>query len=127
MLAGTCLGNNPLFSHALDQKSLAHNVICLMCPGLVEIFTLNVDPATAKAVAEVLSVCQRGRTAGITGHNLKIFLPEGIIFFYFLKIGGELFKRLMEDFRDKGPSPVSVITFFYHSCFRNLLLIASRF
>ena len=119
MLPGTGLSNNTLFTHTLDQKPLAHDVIGLMSPGMIKIFALDVDLAATEMIAEVFSVGQWSRPTGISGHELDVLIPERRIVFDFLEILIEFFKCFKQDLRDKSSSPISVISFLRHISFRN--------
>ncbi len=48
MLAGAGLGDDARFAHALDEQSLAHDVVGLVGAGVVQVFALDVDLRAAE-------------------------------------------------------------------------------
>jgi len=48
VLAGSGLGDHPLLAHAPHQQPLAHDVVDLVGPGVVEILALEEDPRPAQ-------------------------------------------------------------------------------
>jgi hypothetical protein len=112
VLAGSGFGDDPFFSHPLDQQSLAHDIIGLVRAGMVEVFTLDVDPGAAEVVGQIFGKGERGGTAGIIGHQVDVFLPEGFVPADSQVGLIQLGKGLVEHFRDESPSPVPEIPFF---------------
>ena len=77
MLARAGLGDHPGLAHALDQQPLAHDVVGLMRPGVVEILALDEDLRPAEVTAQIFGMGEGGGPAGVRAHELDVFLPEG--------------------------------------------------
>ena len=59
MLAGAGLGDDAALAHARGQKPLAHGVVDLMGPGVVEILALEEDARAAEAIGPALGEIER--------------------------------------------------------------------
>jgi hypothetical protein len=46
MLTGTCLSNNPGFTHFPGQKDLPDGIVDFMGTGVVEVFSFEIDLAS---------------------------------------------------------------------------------
>ena len=63
VLACSRLGDDLLFAHVLGQKPLAHAVVELVGPGVVEVLPLEIDLGPAQEIGQVLAVVDRRRPA----------------------------------------------------------------
>ena len=63
MLAGTGLGDDALFAHALGQQDLPHGVVDFVGAGVQQVLALEVNLRAAKVAGESLGVVERGRAA----------------------------------------------------------------
>ena len=59
MLARARLGDQLLLAHVLGQQSLAHAVVQLVGPGVVQVLALEVDLRPPQQVGQVLAVVDR--------------------------------------------------------------------
>jgi len=82
VLAGAGFCNHPFFAHFLNHKTLAHDIIGLMGPGVVEILTFDIYLCPSKVAGQVFGIGQGGGTAGIGGHQGSIPVPKIGVPFY---------------------------------------------
>ena len=72
MLAGTRFSNDARLAHAAGQQRLANGVVDLVRPGVVQVFTLEVDLRTAHFPAHAGSMVDRRWTT----HEMRQFVFE---------------------------------------------------
>src|SRR5690606_11856053 len=70
MLAGTGLGDDAGFAHALGEENLAKAIVDLVRTGVVQLFALEPDLGAAEVLAEALSVIKGARAAGIVDRKI---------------------------------------------------------
>ena len=114
VLARAGFGDHPRLAHAFDQQPLAHDVVGLVRPGVVEVLALDEDLRPAEMAAQVVGVGEGGGAAGIRAHEVEVLLPEGRVC---LGFGVDLFQLpegFVQHFRDIGAAPLSKIAWFIH-------------
>ena len=109
VLAGAGLGNDPGFAHALHQQPLAHDVVRLVRPGVVQVLALDVDASAAEVAGQILGKGERGRPAGVGGHEIGILLPEGGVALGPLKGFHQFVEGGDQDFRQIGAAEPCVV------------------
>src|SRR6516165_5450400 len=65
VLAGAGLGDDPALSHAPRQQGLAEHVVDLVCAGVVELVTLQIELCPAEMSGQSLSEKKRARPPDI--------------------------------------------------------------
>jgi hypothetical protein len=115
VLARAGFRDHPGLAHALDQQPLAHDVVGLVRPGVVEILPLDEDLRPAEVAAEVFGMGEGSGPAGVRAHEIDVFPPEGRVR---LGLGvdlPQLPEGFVQHFRDKGAAPLSKISGFVHA------------
>ena len=104
VLAGTGLGDDALFAHALGQQDLPHGVVDLVGAGVQQVLALKVNLRAAKVAGESFGVVERGWAATKfaeiilqLGLEFRILLCTKILVLEFLQ-------RVHEGFRDVAPA-----------------------
>lgn len=69
VLPGAGLRDHTSLPHALHEQALAHDVVGLVGPGVVQVLALDVDACAAERTREVVAVRHRRRPAGVGRHQ----------------------------------------------------------
>ena len=77
MLAGAGLGDEFLLAHVFGQQAFAHAVVKLVGAGVVQIFSLEIDPGAANFFGKAFAVIDRGGAALEVGPDVAE-LPDEI-------------------------------------------------
>ncbi len=102
MHAGTGFRDQAFFAHALGQQYLADAVVDLVCAGVIELFTLEVDLRATAELGQALGEVQRVWTAHV------IALEIGHLFDEFrVDLGGFVLAVEVEHQRHQGFSHVA--------------------
>ena len=97
-------GNEFLLAHEFRQQALAHAVVELVCPGMIEILSLEVDPASPGQFGKPLRKIHRGRTALVVLAD-GTQLGNELVGFRDQQIGlGDLPEMFLEFRRKKSPA-----------------------
>jgi len=86
MLAGACLGNEPLFPHFCCEERLAKRIVDLVCARMRKVFAFKVDLCAAKGLGQPLCKIKRRGSADIILNEIGKF-PLGILVLFELAIG----------------------------------------
>ena len=109
VLPGSRFRDYPLFSHALHQQALPHDVVDLVGAGVVQVFALDVYLRATQVLAQILQVGQRRGPAGIARHQVNIGVPEGPVGLGVVEGRRQFADGLVEDFRDEGAAKLPII------------------
>jgi len=85
------------FAHAPRQQDLADAVVDLVCAGVVQLFTLEVDLGAAAVFGQALGEVERAWATDIVALKVGQFLNEGRIFLRHL-----VFTSQIKDQRHQG-------------------------
>ncbi len=111
MLSGSGFGNDAALARAACQQDLPDAVVDFVGAGVVQVFTLEVNPATVLLGQAVCRV-EWGRASHVVAKQLLVFTLEVLALQHLEVSILQLFYTLVEDFGDVCPTEFSVITFF---------------
>ena len=102
MLSRASFRDDAGLTHFLSQQALSQRVINLMCSGMIQIFSLQIDFGSAQILCHLLRVVEKGWTVGIIIQQvLQFCLKIRIVFI-----------EIVSFFQSMN---------FIHQCFRNIL------
>ena len=111
VLSGSGFGDDAALAHAACQQHLPDAVVDFVGTGVVQVFTLEVNPATVLLGQAVCQV-EWGRASHVVAQQLVVFTLE-VLTLQHLEVGVlQLFYTFVEDFGNVCPAELSVITFF---------------
>ena len=111
MLPGSGFGDDAALAHAACQQYLPDAVVDFVGTGVVQVFTLEVNPATVLLGQAVCQV-EWGRASHVVAQQLVVFTLEVLTLQHFEVGVLQLFYTFVEDFGNVCPAELSVITFF---------------
>ena len=79
MLASAGLGDNALFAHTLYQKTLTKDIVDLVCPGMIQIFSFEPDLSATELFRQAAQWSQGGRTTAEFLGQGDVLLPEACV------------------------------------------------
>ena len=115
MLARACLCDNAALPHTLDQKPLAHDIVCFVRARVIQVFPLDINTRPPEMPCEVPRKGKGCGPARIGGHDIQIFVPEAGITLGLFKGIHEFFKGGREYLRDERPPQLSIVSAVNHS------------
>jgi hypothetical protein len=99
MLPGTGLGDDPLLAHPFGKETLTECIVDLVCAGVRQILTLEVDPGAAAQFGQVPREIQRRRPADVIARETIDHVLELGVAASFVIGGFQLVERRHQRFR----------------------------
>ena len=115
VLPGTGFSDNASLAHAFGQEPLPHHVVGLVRASVVKIFALDVNTRTTQLIADVIQPGDGRGAAGVSRHQLEIFIPERRIISGFQVGGLQLIEGGDQYLGDEGPAKLAVVTAVFHA------------
>src|SRR6187399_1590653 len=115
MLARTGFRDHAALAHALHQESLAHDVVRLVRPRMVQVFAFDVDARAPEVTRQVFGKGDRRGPPRIASHQFGVLAPERWIAPGSLELAFEFLERWHQNLGDERPTKLRVITSAFHA------------
>src|SRR3546814_16415415 len=96
VLARTCFRDDPGLAHASGQQDLADAIIDLVCAGVIQFFTLEINLCAAQFLGQSLGKIKGIGSADILAQQKLEFLLE-----FWILLGGAIFAFQLKDERSE--------------------------
>ena len=107
VLTRSCFGYDALLAHASCQEDLTDGIVYLVCAGMVQVFSLQIELATV-LLAHASGVIERAGPAHIVAQELVILLQEVLAVDNLFVLFAQVLQRPIEDFGDVCPAVLAV-------------------
>src|SRR6187402_1342170 len=115
MLARAGFRDHTSFAHALHQETLAHHVVRLVRPRMVQVLAFDVDARAPEVTSQVFGIGDRRGPPRITSHQFDVLAPKRWIAPGSLELPFEFIERWHQNLGDERPTKLRVITPVFHA------------